>query len=258
MFNKTLFDRNAYDRSVASDGFNISLFSTGAMNLNIITATPLDLQPIRGGSGFDMRMVIQVPVPVEMLGVGSLNDTMIIPRQRLTGALTGNGILDVDVIIKMPIFGNVESNGDLLPFNVSIMQYVESSIVSRSDIKVGAIMQTPLNFTTGGSSALKSSISLKIPIGISLSGTSDISVRRFGSLGVESLELIGINLYPGESITIDTDLLDVMIGNRHDVTSVTTDSVFFELNPGESEITIGTDVLNSPLKATLIWQNRWL
>ena len=57
--------------------------------------------------------------------------------------------------------------------------------------------------------------------------------------------------------TIDTDLLQVLFGSIEDVSAVTSDSVFFELNPGENEILISTDSVTT-LDVTAIWQNRWL
>ena len=71
------------------------------------------------------------------------------------------------------------------------------------------------------------------------------------------IELIGLNLMPGESVTIDTDLLQVLLGAVEDVSSVTAESVFFELNPGLNDITVSTDV-DGQIDVTAIWQNRWL
>ena len=84
-----------------------------------------------------------------------------------------------------------------------------------------------------------------------------MTLRRLSVLNENIIELIGIEFAPGDTIIIDTDLLQVLFGSKEDVSSVTSDSVFFELNPGENEITIDVDA-ETVLDITAVWQNRWL
>ena len=100
-------------------------------------------------------------------------------------------------------------------------------------------------------------VSLGLPLTIGMKGQGSAMLRRLSGLNENAIELIGINLLPGETVTIDTDLLQVLVGLVEDVSSVTTESVFFELNPGENEIIIDVDSA-SKMDIVTIWQNRWL
>ena len=104
---------------------------------------------------------------------------------------------------------------------------------------------------------MKSTVNFPMPIAMGITGFGEMTLRRLSAIDESILELININLLPGEVVTIDTDLLQVLFGSIEDVSAVTSDSVFFELNPGENEILISTDSVTT-LDVTAIWQNRWL
>ena len=93
----------------------------------------------------------------------------------------------------------------------------------------------------------------------------DLDVFNIGDIQTEVINLIGISLLPNQTITIDTDSMIVLFGLKHDVSSLTNDSVFFNLNEGTNEIKfiIGYESAPSPIPANeletrIIWQNRWL
>ena len=82
---------------------------------------------------------------------------------------------------------------------------------------------------------------------------------------VSVLDLRNISLLPGETITIDTDSMVVLFGLVHDVSSLTSDSEFFELDKGTNELRFDWTYEANPnpipeneLEVTIIWQNRWL
>ena len=104
---------------------------------------------------------------------------------------------------------------------------------------------------------LDDGLALHLPLIIKMEGIGEFILRRLGALNENVLELNGINLRPGEEVTIDTDLLSVFFGYTEDVSSVTTDSVFFELSPGENDVVIDTNT-GEMMMVTVIWQNRWL
>ena len=92
-----------------------------------------------------------------------------------------------------------------------------------------------------------------------------LDVDTFGDIETSILNLRGISLLPGETITIDTDTMIVLFGLTHDVSSLTTDSKFFYLNEGDNEISFAVEYETPPspgpdneLETTIIWQNRWL
>ena len=93
----------------------------------------------------------------------------------------------------------------------------------------------------------------------------DLDVVNIGDIQTEIINLRGISLLPNGTITIDTDSMIVLFGLTHDVSSLSNDSVFFNLNEGTNEIKfiIGYESVPSPipeneLETTIIWQNRWL
>lgn len=96
-------------------------------------------------------------------------------------------------------------------------------------------------------------------------GVGDLDVFNIGDIQTEIINLRGLSLLPNETITIDTDSMIVLFGLEHDVSSLSNDSVFFNLNEGTNEIKfiIGYESVPSPipeneLETTIIWQNRWL
>ena len=96
-------------------------------------------------------------------------------------------------------------------------------------------------------------------------GVGDLDVFNIGDIQTEIINLRGLSLLPNETITIDTDSMTVLFGVNHDVSSLTDESIFFELNEGTNELKfeIGYEIQPNPLPAneldtTLIWQNRWL
>ena len=92
-----------------------------------------------------------------------------------------------------------------------------------------------------------------------------IDILSIGDMEVSVLDLRDISLLPGETITIDTDTMVVLFGLVHDVSSLTSDSEFFELDKGTNELRFDWTYETAPvpipadeLEITLIWQNRWL
>lgn len=63
-------------------------------------------------------------------------------------------------------------------------------------------------------------------------GVGDLDVFNIGNIQTEIINLRGLSLLPNETITIDTDSMIVLFGLEHDVSSLSNDSVFFNLNEG--------------------------
>lgn len=125
-----------------------------------------------------------------------------------------------------------------------------------------------LDGNDGGISEESTYFELVTPLIISITSTSKVEISQFGNIDISYIYLEDITLAPGEEITIDTDLLIVLINGTHDVSSVTVDSAFFELGPGSNNLIFYPeydnypDLYNDPtgneLDISLIWQNRWL
>lgn len=106
---------------------------------------------------------------------------------------------------------------------------------------------------------------LVMEMNIALSGTGDLDMFNIGDIQTEIINLRGLSLLPNKTITIDTDSMTVLFGLEHDVSSLSNDSVFFNLNEGTNEIKFIIDYESVPspmpaneLETTIIWQNRWL
>jgi phage-related protein len=76
-------------------------------------------------------------------------------------------------------------------------------------------------------------------------------------LDTNYIDFENIEFKPGETMIIDTDLLQVTIEDQIEISSITKTSDFFDLIPGDNEITIENDV-NALLDVKTIWNNRWL
>jgi len=106
----------------------------------------------------------------------------------------------------------------------------------------------------------------ELDLNIQITGTGTLTLDKLypgnesGGTGDDTtgtFELNSIELLAGEEVVIDTDLLTVVFGNRHDVSSITPESTFFELNPGSNNLIFDTYGSQS-LKVTIEWRNRWL
>lgn len=104
---------------------------------------------------------------------------------------------------------------------------------------------------------------LVLPLTIRLGNVSRLELLRLGDTNINIIEFNDINLLPGQSITIDTDLMVVLFGLDHDVSHITDDSVFFQLDDGKNELKFEYSFVTNPevmehLNVSVLWQNRWL
>lgn len=74
----------------------------------------------------------------------------------------------------------------------------------------------------------------------------------------KELALANLNFKPGDTITIDTETLDVFINGEPDVDCWVTGSDFFKLGRGVNTLTFYDDVSERELEVTVIWADRWL
>lgn len=119
---------------------------------------------------------------------------------------------------------------------------------------------------------------LVLPLTIKINSIGRFDILRVGDTNIDIIEIKDINILPGQTITIDTDLMIVLLGMVHDVSHITDDSVFFELDDGRNELKFDYEIDGAPLSGpigglwggdengrvedhaeiTVIWQNRWL
>ena len=259
MFDKIQFDRNAFDRSVSSDGLSLAIVASGAFQVNVNFPTPISIS-LSGSSALSFGLYASAIFDTSFSGSGKMNDLTVIFYQVPLTNITSSGSLSVNLTIKMPMSSNLSGSSALgIDNRVIIMQNLNILLSGSSDITIG--YSSAIFFETvslSSTSAMQiSSMRFTMPLTIGLSGTSLLTLRRLSALNEKSFTLENINLLPGQTVIIDTDSLIVLFDNIEDVSSVTTDSIFFELNPGDNEITVNTDS-NQQMNVTAIWQNRWL
>ena len=257
MFDKTLFDRNAFDRSDSSEVFSLTMLGSGQVGLRLTVKTPTG-SSVAGSGTLNSNIQMQQRIVQPFVGSGNLSEVTLQLRRLTAASLSGGSVLTTNLTVRTPIAASLSGQGGfVISSQMRLRQFMAavlsgtSSFVPRPNL---AVAMTGLLQGAGGMSA---QVRLWLPLMILQQGQGTIILRRLGSKSENVIELIGINFLPGETITIDTDLLQVLFGPIEDVSSITTDSIFFELNPGENEIIIDVDS-DSTMDVVAIWQNRWL
>lgn len=257
MFNKTLFDRNAFDRNVSSDGIGLTTLGSGQAIFQLTVKTPIGAN-INGVGLLTPNIRLQQRLIKSFDGVGDIADVTVILRHPTTITFNSQGALNTVLVVRTPIMVALSGHGSFeVNSKMFVYQNMRSNLSSTGIFTPQPVLENAMIGNMSGSGQMTMSVNLRIPLIIQSHGQGSFLLRRVGGLNENVIELIGINLLPGETITIDTDLLQVLFGAIEDVSSITNESIFFELNPGENEIVIDIDA-DTTLDVIAIWQNRWL
>lgn len=257
MFDKLLFDRNAFDRSVSSEGLSLTMLGSGQVGLRLTVKTPISSNPSGDGS-LTSNIRMRQNITHTFTGNGNINAVTMILRRSTVASLSGQGALTPNFTIRTPIAVALSGNGGIvINSQMFLTQRMQGTLSGAGEFVPRPVLWTAFVGNLHGSGEISSQIRLQLPLLILQQGQGTIILRRIGALNENVIELIGINFLPGETITIDTDLLQVLFGPIEDVSSITSDSIFFELNPGENEIIIDVDA-DATMDVVAIWQNRWL
>lgn len=258
-FNRVTFDRNSFDRAVGSNRFEVGILSYSSVKLAITMQTPVPLSLLEGTGGLQIGLVMKQDIGLTLSGTSGVAEVEPVLRMDMRSTLSGSSSSALVPVVKTPIAGVIKSTSKAgTDKRMFLYQTMNSALKSSGDVDLDMLMKTDLHeFELSGSGDIDNKIALWLPLSLKIHGQGQMMLKRLGALNESAIELLGIDLEPGGSVTIDTDLLQVLIGAKEDVSSVTTDSVFFELNPGENELTIQTDT-GEDLEIVAIWQNRWL
>ena len=259
MFNKNMFNRNAFNRSVSLSNISIPMISTSSLTLQLIVRVMISHQPFAGSSALTCKLIMKQSMSGTFVGSSEVKpDTTVLGLRLPSTTIKGTGSFAPRISVATPFRGSFNSAGALgINNKIYFIQSFAPTIPAGGTLETKFVMQTPITINLSGGSSLKSTVTFPMPIAMGITGFGEMTLRRLSAIDESILELININLLPGEVVTIDTDLLQVLFGSIEDVSAVTSDSVFFELNPGENEILISTDSVTT-LDVTAIWQNRWL
>ena len=258
MFDTTLFDRNALDRSVSSDGqIALTMLGSSQTDARLTIRTPTGGNV--AGSGSLAPMVrMQQNVGKALTGIGNVENVTLILRRSTSIPISSQGLLQPNLVIRTPIIGAFSGSSDLnVNSKTFLRQNIYGGLTGAGSMSPQVVFKTERSYALRGDGQMIPRVKLWLPLNIDMKGQGNLALRRLSGLNENAIELIGINLLPGETVTIDTDLLQVLVGMVEDVSSVTTESVFFELNPGENEIIIDADSAGK-MDVVAIWQNRWL
>ena len=219
-------------------------------------------QPFAGSSALTCKLIMKQSMSGTFVGSSEVKpDTTVLGLRLPSTTIKGTGSFAPRISVATPFRGSFNSAGALgINNKIYFIQRFAPTIPAGGTLETKFVMQTPITINLSGGSSLKSTVYFPMPImpiAMGITGFGEMTLRRLSAIDESILELININLLPGEVVTIDTDLLQVLFGSIEDVSAVTSDSVFFELNPGENEILISTDSVTT-LDVTAIWQNRWL
>ena len=257
MLDKQLFDRNAFDRSVSSDGITLNMLGSSQVQFHLTVKTPVT-NTIIGAGVLTSNIQMHQNVANAFEGIGSLTDVVLVLKRSTTIPLKSEGAFGANIIVKTPLTATLKGTSTVAVDSRMIMnQHMKGSLSGEGSFAPQPIFGTSIGSALYGSGHATSKLNMLLPLVISQRGEGVVTLRRIGGLNENFIELIDINLLPGQTITIDTDLLQVLLGSVEDVSAVTTESVFFELNPGENEIIINSDS-GDTMDVITIWQNRWL
>jgi hypothetical protein len=261
MFDRTLFDRTVFDRNANTDSLGTQLRGSGDVKVGLVVQVFLYPVPIVGAGGLKAEPVTRQIMSAWLEGEGSVSPDELWLITRMAAGLSGRGgIAKNEAVFKTHFQPQlIRGAGGLADSLTYTRQFMTAGLSGSGKLSSSLIIRTAMAAALSGSGKASVDGRLKLLLNMKsrLSGTGDVQLRRLGSLDSDVLEFEGLNLLPGQTMIIDTDELDVVINNIQDVSSVTSDSVFFQLEPGENNISFATDAASS-LNVTVIWNNRYL
>lgn len=264
MFNKGGFDTSFYDRaSVIRTSLEAFIDGTSGFSINLQSLHNLS-GVLSGSSNLNAELTAKTEIQSGLFAQGSGSFTLIhlvyffLPLDITVG---GNSSLGMSVNVGTQLEISFEGSGDLISNEDRIIQTINTDIRSNGSLAGSLNLLTffqEIKIVSEGS-VFTQQVVLKLPLEHTqvMSGLGNLKLRRIGEIDKDVFELEGINLLPGQTVKIDTDLLMVWINGISDVSSVTPDSTFFELLPGITTFTIDNNP-GEPIEVDVIWQNRWL
>ena len=102
-------------------------------------------------------------------------------------------------------------------------------------------------------------LGVKAPIGdVSIYVVTSVSVPALKNDVTEEFNLENVLLAPGDTLIIDTDMLEIQMNDVNMLESWVTGGVFFQMKPGTNIIQFDTNPTACNLQVTVIWADRYL
>lgn len=261
MFDRNQFDRNQFDKQSNVTGVAATIYGYSTLTTNLNINTNFNDFLLKGSSTVSASLVMKQYIETEITSTSSLliDDKLRLVYRMSPNIQSGGDIIE-NIAIQTPLGDiNFSGRGELIDTNTYVTQDIEGFIVGGGDINTPLTLKMYMSADIVGDSSVSVDNKFKLLTNISgdIVGVGDIDSIRIGGLNTDTIAFTNLGLKSGQTLTIDTDDLDVYIDNIRNVNSVTNDSVFFQLQPGENEITFVSP--NNPnLTVTIIYQNRWL
>ncbi len=260
MFDKRGFDKSWYDRSTAIEHIDATLRGTSDLEVLVLFKTPIDTSILNGNGEISTTPIMLQSMKCDLSGDSSVEVNKFKLLQKIKSDIEGDSNIIPGVGVKVPLELNVlEGSGEIENEKNKAFQFMDTELNGIGDVNLNLILRVYINSLLSGDSStyIDDQFKLLHPISVALEGDGEVEVTRVGALNSSTIEFTDLSLKSGQTLIIDTDELNVLIDNILDVSKVTSDSVFFQLQPGENEITF-TSPNNPDLSVTIIWQNRWL
>jgi len=235
-------------------------------NMLIVQTMTVNDNAIAGVGDLNVKPIFQFNMSVKVGGEGGITANYrngVYPK--LKESLNGEGGLITNAVFKTPISKNkttVSGEGTITKTEILKIQTMTGKRIDG----VGDLITKNLRFVQDlslkegkftGEGSLQGVVLNRISYKGVIDGEGSLIVNVM-SMDRDELVLNGINLAPGNQLVIDTDTYDVYKNGATDVSSVTSDSVFFQLLPGENDILFDYDTTSGKLQVEAIFSNRWL
>lgn len=261
MFDRAPFDQTLYDRTQDSQSVTALIRGGGDLLVGVLVESFIIPFNIKGEGNLKLPLIVRQYIYGDIVGKAEMSVSEAYMWYAISGFLDGMGDTAFELIMKDPIGDpSIDGIGELIESGLFFYQHTHSNLKGRGDFRYDMLLKMPIAINTmagSGGMSVNNKLFLRMETRSSISGFGELILRRIGALNTEVLEFANLNLKPGQNMIIDTDELNVFIDNILNVDSVTEDSIFFQLKPGENEISFVSNG-NIRLNVTVIWQNRWL
>lgn len=235
----------------------------GRITTDIFVNQIMNAKRIDGIGNITLKPLIQAALSAKLSGEGNLIDKGLrLGRTLAKFKLAGEGALNPELTFRIPIAKTkIQGEGALVDSgiyrNLILLPKViqgEGNVTAKN---LRFIQQLALARVLNGEGNLTGVILKRTNFSAKIGGEGNATMNVF-TKDVDTITLTGVNLGPGQTLVIDTDTYDIWKNGALDLTSVSSDSVFFQLYPGINEIMIDADVSTMKVNIEAIVENRWL
>ena len=270
MFDRALFNKQKFDKNSANAA-GVYGYVSGSASLSLLpylhVLARLE-QDIQGRSCFRLRQLCaRVPVGAVDIAGGMVFDY----TSGLTNArvelrpqeINAVGDVSVDFMGRLSISASIGTGGgmEVDPILRSRVPVGFADFAGAGELLPKAVLAVPLGVAE---LALKGAIAddlmrTHVPItNLEIVAHGTVQSVSIVGLGGAALTLENINLAPGQELVIDTDTMEIFVDGAEDVSSITYDSEFFQLLPGENYLVFRDGESGRTLSVGLIFSARWL